>query len=165
MFLIRFAGVNNFAMYQTLTFCHNFMRWIVLASLLIAIFRAYRGYRSNAVFSKTDNSVRHWTATIAHIQLMIGMVLYFQSPIVKYFLTDFKVAIKSLDITFFGLIHSLLMFTAITFITIGSAKTKRKPTDREKFKTMLWWFSISLFIIFIAIPWPFSPLAARPYYR
>ena len=63
------------------------------------------------------------------------------------------------------MIHSSLMLTAIVLITIGSAKAKRKPTDQEKFKTMLVWFSIALLIIFIAIPWPFSPFANRPYYR
>jgi hypothetical protein len=111
------------------------------------------------------NAVRHWTATIAHIQLMIGIVLYFQSPIIKYFLANFKEAVRAFDLLFFGLIHGSLMITAIVIITIGSAKAKRKTVDQEKFKTMLLWFSIALIIIFISIPWPFSPLANRPYYR
>jgi len=152
-------------MYQALTFFHNIVRWLVLASLLYAIYRACRGYSSSSKFSKTDNAVRHWTATIAHIQLTIGMVLYFQSPIIKYFRTNFKEAVKNLDIAFFGLIHSTLMLTAIVLITIGSAKSKRQQTDKEKFKTMLVWFLIALLLIFIAIPWPFSPFANRPYFR
>jgi hypothetical protein len=141
------------------------MRWLVLASLLYAIYRAYKGYSSNAQFSKTENAVRHWTATIAHIQLVIGITLYTQSPIIKYFWHNFNEAIHTLDTAFFGLLHIILMLTAITLITIGSALSKRKTIDKEKFKTMLVWFSISLFIIFIAIPWPFSPLANRPYFR
>ena len=165
MFINYLCIVNEKAMYQILTFYHNFMRWLVLASLLFAIYRAYKGYFSKATFSKIDNAVRHWTATIAHVQLMIGMVLYFQSPIIKYFMANFKEAIKTFDLLFFGLIHGSLMLTAIVIITIGSAKAKRKPNDNEKFKTMLIWFSFALIIIFIAIPWPFSPLANRPYYR
>ncbi|HEY1038221.1 MAG TPA: hypothetical protein VGF30_02400 [Bacteroidia bacterium] len=152
-------------MYQTLTFYHNIMRWLVLASLLLSIYRAYKGYFTRSAFSKTDNAIRHWTATVAHIQLLIGMVLYFQSPIIKYFLSNFKEALQHLDVTFFGLIHSTFMLLAIVLITIGSAKSKRKQTDREKFKTMLVWYSIALVIIFIAIPWPFSPFANRPYLR
>lgn len=70
-----------------------------------------------------------------------------------------------MEFTFFGMIHSLLMLVAIIVITFGSALAKRKTTDREKFKTMLYWFSIALIIILIAIPWPFSPLANRPYFR
>jgi len=152
-------------MFQTLTFYHSTMRWLVLASLIYAIYRAYKGYASNTQFSKADNTVRHWTATIAHIQFVIGIIFYIQSPTVKYFWNNFNEAIHSLDTVFFGLLHIILMLTAIIFITIGSALSKRKTIHKEKFKTMLVWFSISLIIIFIAIPWPFSPLATRPYFR
>lgn len=152
-------------MYQTLIFYHSIVRWLVLASLLYSIFRAFKGYISNAPFSKTDNTVRHWTATIAHIQLVIGIILYTQSPIIKYFWNNFHQAIQNFDSLFFGLIHITLMLTGIILITIGSALAKRRATDKAKFKTLLIWYSISLLIIFTAIPWPFSPLAHRPFFR
>jgi len=141
------------------------MRWLVFLSLLLALFIAYKGYFTKSKFSKTDNSIRHWTATMAHIQLMIGMILYFKSPIIQYFISNFKVAIKDFNLLFFGMMHSSLMLIAIILITIGSALSKRKDTDSDKFKTMVIWFTIALIIIFIAIPWPFSPLASRPYLR
>ncbi len=159
------SNLKNLIMYQTLTFLHSTFRWLVLLSLLYAIFIAYKGYFSNKEFSKTDNTVRHWTATIAHVQLILGIIFYSQSPIIKYFWKNFSDAKQSLDLLFFGLIHISLMLLAIVLITIGSAVSKRKPTDKEKFKTMLIYFFIALLIIFIAIPWPFSPLANRPYFR
>jgi cytochrome b561 len=61
--------------------------------------------------------------------------------------------------------HSLMMVIAIIVITIGSAKAKRKLTDREKFKTMALWFSAGLLIILSSVPWAFSPLISRPYFR
>lgn len=152
-------------MYQALTFYHSIVRWLVLASLVYAILIAYKGYRSNAVFSKTDNTVMHWTATIAHVQLMIGIVLFSQSPVTKYFWSNAGQHLRNIDLAFFGFIHEVLMLMAIVLITIGSALAKRKQTDHEQFRAMLVWFSISLVIIFIAIPWPFSPLASRPYFR
>lgn len=152
-------------MYQTLTFLHSQTRWLVLISLLYAIFRAFKGYFSDQKFTGTDNSVRHWTATIAHIQLIIGMIFYLRSPVIQYFWKNFNEAKDSLEHLFFGLIHIALMFTAIIIITIGSALAKRKLSDKEKFKTMGIWFSTALVIIFIAIPWPFSPFANRPYFR
>ncbi|PJJ66920.1 hypothetical protein CLV73_0914 [Chryseobacterium geocarposphaerae] len=152
-------------MYQTLTFLHSTFRWLLLLSLLYAVFRAYKGYFSQQVFSKTDNGVRHWTATIAHIQLVLGIILYSQSPIIKYFWKNFDEAKESFDLLFFGLIHIFLMLLSIILITVGSAISKRKEADKEKFKTMLIYFLIALFIIFIAIPWPFSPFANRPYFR
>ena len=152
-------------MYQALTFYHSIVRWMFLISIVYATFRAYKGYKSNAVFSKADNNLKHWTATIAHIQLVLGVILYSQSPITKFFWRSFKQASHHVDIIFFGIIHVVLMLTAIILVTIGSALVKRRQTDKEKFKTMLYWFSISVAIVFIAIPWPFSPLASRPYFR
>ena len=152
-------------MYSILLITHSIFRWLVLISLLYAIYRAYQGKTKGHVFSKTDNSVRHWTATIAHIQLIIGINLYLKSPIVKYFFTNVSEGIKHLDTFFFGILHIILMLVAVIVLTVGSAMAKRKYTDADKFNTMLFWFSLALFIIFMAIPWPFSPLANRPLFR
>lgn len=152
-------------MYTVLLTIHSVFRWLVLMSLLYALYRAYRGYSSQAVFTPTDNAVRHWTATIAHVQLLLGIVLYTQSPLMRYFWRDLSATIYQTNMAFFGLVHLVLMLTAIIVVTLGSAFAKRKALDREKFRTMLVWFSVALFIILVAIPWPFSPLAQRPYVR
>ncbi|MBN9292642.1 MAG: hypothetical protein J0G96_01535 [Flavobacteriia bacterium] len=152
-------------MYSALLALHALIRWLVLAFLLYSIYRAFIGYAKNGIFSKTDNAFRHWTATVAHIQLMVGIIIYTQSPIVKYFWADPKTALQSPDLTFYGLIHIFLMLAAIVVLTIGSALAKRRTADKEKFRTMLVWFSIALIIIFIAIPWTFSPLSSRPNFR
>ena len=53
----------------------------------------------------------------------------------------------------------------VVIITIGSAKAKRKKGAYAKFKTLFLWFVIALVLIFAAVPWPFSPLAQRPFLR
>lgn len=152
-------------MYNSLVFCHSILRWLVLISLIYSIYRASKGYFQNLKFSKADNLIRHWTATIAHIQLIVGVLLYTQSPVIKYFWRNFNEAITDIDAAFFGLLHLILMLSAIVVLTAGSSLAKRKEIDKKKFKTILIWFSIALAIIFIAIPWPFSPIASRPYIR
>lgn len=152
-------------MYPILLTLHSLFRWFVLISLCYAILRVYRGYSTKSDFSFIDNKVRHWTATIAHIQLTLGVLVYINSPIIKFYFSNFKTSFFDWDQTFFGIFHFILMLIAIICITIGSAKAKRKKVDMKKYKTMLIWFSIALIIIFIAIPWPFSPLANRPYIR
>ena len=152
-------------MYQSLIVFHSLVRWLVLLSLVYSIYRACRGYYQNLGFSKVDNYSRHWTATIAHVQLLIGILLYTQSPVTREFWKNINIAISNFNAAFFGFIHIILMLAAIVLLTIGSAKAKRKSTDKEKFKTVLVWFSVAFVIIFIAIPWPFSPLANRPYLR
>jgi len=152
-------------MYSVVLVLHSIFRWFVLCALLYAIFRAYKGYTSKSNFSSLDNKVRHWTATIAHIQLTLGILVYIKSPIIKYYFSDFKNLVTDWNLTFFGLFHFIFMISAVVLITVGSAKAKRKKTAPEKFKTMLLLYSIALILIFIAIPWPFSPLANKPYLR
>jgi hypothetical protein len=152
-------------MYYIVLASHSLIRWFVLISLLFAIYRAYRGWLLNKSFSKFDNSIRHITATIAHVQLIIGLWLYFISPIVNYFLNNFREAVHERQIRFFGMEHITMMLTAVIVITIGSIKAKRKAADKEKFRTMAIWFSIALLLILTSIPWSFSPLISRPLFR
>ncbi|MFB6453895.1 hypothetical protein ACE38W_01390 [Chitinophaga sp. Hz27] len=152
-------------MYSALVFLHSYIRWMVVLSIAYAIFRAARGYYLRRPFTATDNAVRHWTSTIAHIQLIAGMTVYTQSPVVKYFWQNKSTAVADFSVTFYALLHLILMILAITILTIGSAMAKRKATGHEKFKTMLIWFSIAFIIIFLAVPWPFSPLSSRPLLR
>lgn len=152
-------------MYTTILFLHATFRWLVLLFLFYAISRAYKGYRLKTDFLNWDDKVRNWTATIAHIQLILGALVYIKSPLIQYYFSDFKKLILNWNLTFFGLFHVLLMLIALVVITIGSAKAKRKKKAIEKHRSILIWFSIALFIIFIAIPWPFSPFTNRPYVR
>jgi hypothetical protein len=148
-------------MYSFLLAAHSIFRWIVLASLLLAIFRSCHALLKEQPFTKADNALRHWTATIAHIQLILGIVVYEKSPFTRYYWNNGGDG----DLFFFSIIHATAMVISIVVITVGSALAKRKLTDREKFQTILVWFVIALVLIFMAIPWPFSPLAGRPYFR
>lgn len=58
-----------------------------------------------------------------------------------------------------------MMLIAIVVITFGSIATKRKTSDVEKFKTMAIWYTVAFVIIFLSIPWGFSPFTSRPYFR
>lgn len=160
-----FVYLPETTMYSTLLVLHSLFRWLVLASLLYAIYRSAEGLRKNKAFTKADDRWRHWTATIAHIQLLIGFTIYLKSPVVKFFFSNLREASAHLETLFFGAIHILLMLAAITIITIGSALAMRRQGAPEKYKTMLRWFALALLIIFLAIPWPFSPLASRPYIK
>jgi hypothetical protein len=157
--------------YSTLLFLHSLGRWAVLGGLVYGIVRAYQGWLGNQPFTPLDNqpftpldnTVRHTVTTVAHVQLMLGYGLYFTSPLLKTFhLRDIEHDPGTL---FFGFQHVAAMTVAIIVLTIGSALAKRQPTSTTKFRTMALWFTAALVLIFLAIPWPFLPLANRPYFR
>lgn len=152
-------------LYPALLALHSWMRWVVLIGLILCLFRAYRGWLFPRPYARLDNQVRIGTVASVHLQLILGTWLYVISPIVHYFYAHFTEAVHINNIRFFGMEHVTMMVIAIAVMTIGSARTRRKKTDREKFRTMAIWFTIAVMLIFISIPWRFSPFTARPYFR
>lgn len=152
-------------MYSLVLTLHSLVRWLVLASLLYSAYHSFRGWVTHKPFTKADNKIRQMVVTLSHLQFTIGLVLYAFSPIVRYFITHFNEGLHNRDARFFGMEHITMMVIAVTLITVGALRSKRKQTDREKFKTQAIWYSIALIIIFLSIPWPFSPFTARPYWR
>ncbi|TGK36598.1 hypothetical protein [Leptospira andrefontaineae] len=152
-------------MYSYLLIFHSFTRWIVLFLLLFTLGRCIRGLVFKKNFEKWDNLGRILLIAFSHFQLIIGFFLYFKSPIVQSFFHDPSGSLQVSDIRFFAIIHISVMILSVIFLTIGSAISKRKKEDYEKFKSLFIWILISIILICIAIPWPFSPFAHRPYIR
>ena len=152
-------------MYSTLLVLHSWFRWLVLVSLVFAVYRAFAGWKSGKPFGRLDNVARHTAATIAHIQFCVGITLYFFSPIASYLLHHFGEAVHLREIRFFGMEHIVMMLCAITIITIGSIRAKRKKIDRDKFRMMAKWYSIALILILASIPWGVLFLVSRPLFR
>ena len=138
-------------MYSHLLMTHSWLRYILLILLVWAVIKAFQGKSGTTPF---DNKLRLFTVIAAHIQLVLGLVM-----------TGTHSDMKALMHTFMGQVHILGMIIAVVLITIGSAKTKRKESDQDKWKTLFTWFLISLILILIMIPWPFSPLAQAPWVR
>lgn len=152
-------------MYFVLLTTHSLVRWLVLISLLIAVFRGWQGWLGKKPFTKFDNAIRSAAVTTLHIQWLLGLTLYFISPVVRYFFNHFKVAVHQRELRFFGMEHITMMLIAVILITAGSMKSKKRTTDEQRFKVMAIWFTIALVIIFASIPWQWSPFTRRPYFR
>src|SRR5690348_16451044 len=108
-------------MYYTLITFHSLVRWLLLASLLLTIYRSWHGWLARKGYVKWDNTLRVATVTLAHVQLAIGVTLYLISPLIKTFLNNYSATKGIRDIRFFGMEHSLMMVLAVTFITIGAS--------------------------------------------
>ena len=152
-------------MYVILLTIHSWFRWLVLASLVFTLIRYYHGWFAGRKFSKLDEVTQSTTVKIVQTQFLIGLALYVLSPMVRYFLFNFGTAVHQRDARFFGIEHITMMFIAVAVISAGSMKVVRKEPEREKFRTIAIWFSVGLLIIFLSIPWEFSPFTHRPYFR
>lgn len=152
-------------MYDIILLIHSYLRWLVLLSLLYAIGQAAHGWLSGRAYGRTDATMRILTTTISHTQLMVGMTLYFVSPIISYFLANPRQGMNAPAISFFAIQHMLTMLVAITVMTIGSSLAKRAEPDSRKFRLTTIYFTLALVLILSAVPWPFLEQAARPWFR
>ena len=84
-----------------------------------------------------------------HIQLVVGLVLYFVSPLGKASLGEMKDAALRLT----SLEHPLLNLIAIALITIGWSRHKKAANSEAKFKSISLFYAIGLVLILVRIPW------------
>jgi uncharacterized membrane protein (DUF485 family) len=144
-------------MYSALKHAHSGLRWLVLLLLLAAIFNAFQKMRSGAKYEDVDKRLSLFALISVHLQLVIGLVLYFgYSPLVS-FAEGFM---KDSVLRFYTIEHLSLMLIAIAVITVGYSRAKRRADDVAKFKTTFNLYLIGLILILLAIPWPFRGLGA-----
>lgn len=129
---------------------HSGLRWIVLVLLIGAIVNAFRMSSKNQ-FEKKDRLLYMFTMVSMHLQLVLGLVLYFISGRVK-----FKEGwMGDTAQRFFNMEHLVMMIAAIAIITIGHIRAKKAPDNNAKHTTIRLWYIIGFIILLAGIPWPF----------
>lgn len=140
-------------MYTGILHLHDFLRWLLLLSLLITLGKYFIGWTGQKVWTKTDNVLGIIFTSLFDLQLLTGIILYFISPVTKMALSDFGSAMKDSALRFYAVEHLTLMIIAAVLIHIGRAKSKKKQNDTDKFKISFAFFAIALVLIIIGIPW------------
>ncbi len=136
-------------MYNGLLHAHSGLRWIALFFIIITLVKAFGS--KNKPYLDGERKLGLFTLISFHIQGLIGFYLYFTSPKVN-FIEGFM---KDDLFRFFNMEHILGMVIAITFVTIGYSKSKKKEDAAAKRKQIKVWFSLALLILLVTIPWPF----------
>ncbi|UII29141.1 cytochrome B [Fulvivirga maritima] len=139
---------------QILIHAHSGLRWLVLISILYAIINSIGKTKGTVPYTGKDKKAALFALIFTHIQLVVGVILYFISP--KVIFSGSSMGEPALR--FYLVEHSVMMVIAIALITIGYSKAKRLTDDGKKFKTILTFYAIGLLIMLISIPWPFRHL-------
>ena len=143
-------------MYLGLKHAHSGLRWLVLFFLVWAIVNAFQKRKSATEFTAKDKRPTLLALITTHIQLLLGLILYFISPLVT-----FKEGFMKDTITrFYAVEHITMMILAIILITVGYSRAKRKEDPKAKFSSNFTFYLIGLLLILASIPWPFRGLGA-----
>lgn len=133
---------------------HSGWRWILLLFLVFALINSWTKWRGNKSFTAQDLKMNLYAMSAAHLQLIVGLVLYFMSSKVQFV----SGMMKDKVMRFYAVEHITLMLIAVILITIGYAKSKRALTDTNRFKLGFYYFLGALILIFLGIPWPWQEL-------
>ncbi|MGA1227501.1 MAG: hypothetical protein ACO3VF_09795, partial [Tamlana sp.] len=91
---------------------------------------------------------------VSHIQLLIGLVLYFVSPRLQMVSEMGMGEIMKDSVNRLYLVeHPLINIIAVALITIGYSKHKKKLTSKAKFKLIAIFYTIALALFLSRIPW------------
>ncbi|TDE06595.1 hypothetical protein [Flavobacterium hiemivividum] len=136
-------------MYEFLKEFHSGWAYIALVLLVVAVVNALMGMFTKKEFTAKDRKIAIFGLIGTHTQLLIGLILYFVSPL--GFASLGQMSDKALRLT--SLEHPLINIIAITLITIGWSKHKKMTTSESKFKTFSIFYGLGLLLILSRIPW------------
>ncbi len=138
---------------------HSILRYVVLFLLLWSVIHSFIKYRKKDSYTSTDDSLYLSTFIFTHIQLLIGLVLYFMGPKgYSFFKMDMGDLMSNAFSRFYAIEHPTGMLLAIILVTMGRILSKKQKEDYAKHLRIFIYFLIALVIIFISIPWPFRNL-------
>jgi len=145
---------------------HNIARWAVVIFGLLALYRGATGLGGRRAYTPADRKTALWLLISTHIQLVLGLVLYFLRPTregswASMLINGGSAVMKDKVLRFWTIEHGPVMILAVVFITIGYSASKRATTDKARFGRWFWWTLAGFIIVLSAIPWPWREAVGR----
>lgn len=140
---------------ETLQFVHSYWAYLVLLVLVLATFNALIKFFGNKEFDAKDFRISLFTLITMHIQLLIGIILFFTKD---YFSTIKEVGgmgevMKNSELRNLIIEHPITMILAVALVTIGYSKHKKKLVSKPKFKMLAIFYTLALVLVLAKIPW------------
>jgi hypothetical protein len=145
-------------MYEFVLNVHNIIRWFALIVGIVIAVLAFLGWFGKKDWSERDRKWGMYYTIAMDIQLLLGLLLYFfLSPLTRLAFQDFSASMGNQGLSFFAIEHPFAMLLAVVFAHLGSALSKKAPDSTGKFKRAAIWYTLSVLLLIIGMPW-FRPL-------
>lgn len=130
---------------------HSTLAIIVLAALIIVIVITLMNLLGKKPFNR---KVALIGLISAHIQLLVGLIVYFTSALGFSSISAGNMKVSSSR--FYFLEHPLMMIIAVVLVTIGYSKSKKIIDDQKANRTVLIFYVIALILMLSRVPMPIS---------
>jgi predicted acyltransferase len=139
-------------MYTGLQHTHSGLAYLALAALILVIFWSLVGALSGREFQEKDRKIALIAFILCHVQLLVGLILYFVSP-VGYELLSGGGAMSNPVARLTALEHPLINIVAIVLISVGFIRAKKLESSKAKFRSIYMLYAVGLVLILSRIPW------------
>ena len=126
---------------------HSITRYLVLIALLGVILNSLLGMIQSKPYGKMEDQASLWLFIFTHTQLLLGLILYFISPIVIFSGASMKDSVAR----YWLVEHASMMLIAIGLITVARITAKRLAPDTAKHKRLFIFNTLALLIIIMSI--------------
>lgn len=140
-------------MYNVILNLHSYWAYLVLIILILAVANTLIKTFGDKEYEAKDFRLALFTLIVSHIQLLIGLVLYFVSPRFDLWSELGSEVMKNSLARLYLVEHPLVNIIAVVLITIGYSKHKKKLTSLVKLKTLSIYYTIALVLLLSRIPW------------
>lgn len=142
-------------MYETIQIVHSYWAYLVVLIVFFATINALGGYFGNREYGPKDFRISLFALIVTHIQFLIGLIIYFVSPLGFQNISNTGMAEVMGNSLFrlYAVEHPLIMLLTIVFITIGYSKHKKKLVSKPKFKVLSIFYVIAFILMLSRIPW------------
>ena len=140
-------------MYNILKTVHSYWAFFVLTILFIAILNALIRIISKKSFNSTDLRISLFGLIFSHIQLLIGLILYFISPWFDQWSSLGMGIMKNNESRLYLVEHPITNILAIFFITIGWSLHKKQSESSKKFLRIFLFYGLGYILLLSRIPW------------
>lgn len=140
-------------MYPILLFLHNLVRWLVILGALWTLGRAYRGWLDRRSWTSRDRQAGLLFSIAYDLQVLLGLVLTFLSPLVRTAFSNLGAAMRVEDLRWILVEHVPLMILSLIIVHVVSALARRASSDTAKHRLAALGYSLALVVVLVAIPW------------
>tara|TARA_A100001011_G_scaffold280728_1_gene290723 strand:- start:237 stop:674 length:438 start_codon:yes stop_codon:yes gene_type:complete len=141
-------------MYSLLKNVHSYWAYFLLLVLILAILNAIAGKIKGKDFESRDLRLSLFGLIFSHIQLLIGLILYFVSPWFKQWSNlGMGGVMKDSQTRLFLVEHPITNILAIVLITMGWSLHKRQSDPGKKFLRIAIFYGLGLLLLLSRIPW------------
>lgn len=141
-------------MYEIIHNLHSYLAYIALTVLLLAVANAITGLMSNRMFTpQKDLRLSLFALILCHIQLLVGLILYFVSANGLSAISEFGMGGLSSAARLLAVEHPFINILALVLITVGWSRHKKFVEGDKKFKSIAIFYGLGLLLILSRIPW------------